>query len=307
VNFLLFIDKIKEGLNKTRKSFTEQVDKVLSAFVKIDEDLFEELEEILITSDLGIETTEKIITGLREKVKQKRITDASAIREILQEEIIEIFAGSEQGLKIGTKPSVIIVVGVNGVGKTTTIGKMAAKLTRNGKKVIIAAADTFRAAAIDQLEIWGKRTGVEVIKHNEGSDPAAVIFDAIKAAKARRTDVLICDTAGRLHNKKNLMEELKKIWRIIEKEYPEANKEVYLALDATTGQNALSQAKLFGEVAKITGMVLTKLDGTAKGGIVIAIKDQMDIPVKLIGVGEKMYDLQEFNPNDFVAALFDEE
>lgn len=301
-----FFARLKEGLTKTRDGITKQIDSVLKAFVKIDDELFDELEEILITSDVGVETSLKIIENLKAKCKEQKLTESSQLREILKEQISEIL-GEECSSIVpdNGKQTIILVIGVNGAGKTTTIGKIGYRLSQANKKVLFAAADTFRAAAIDQLQVWGQRTKIEVIKHNEGSDPGAVVFDAIKAAKARNTDVLICDTAGRLHNKKNLMEELKKISKIIDREFPEANKEVFLVLDSTTGQNALSQAKLFNEVADITGIILTKLDGTAKGGIVIAIKDQMDIPVKLIGVGEKMYDLQEFNPSEFVKAMFD--
>ena len=300
-----FFDKLKEGLNKTRKSITERIDQVLATFVKVDEELFEQLEEILITADMGVETTDRIITGLREKVKLRRITEASAVKGLLQEEISSIFLDSDQGLKLDTKPSVIIVIGVNGVGKTTSIGKIAANLTRKGNKVIIAAGDTFRAAAIEQLEIWSNRSGSEVIKHKEGSDAAAVVYDAIQATKSRNADVLICDTAGRLHTKKNLMEELKKIYRIIKRELPESDCEVLLVLDATTGQNAVNQAKIFTEAADVTGIVLTKLDGTAKGGIVVSIKSELSIPVKFVGVGESIEDLQEFNADDFARALFE--
>jgi fused signal recognition particle receptor len=271
----------------------------------VDEELFDELEEILITSDVGVETSLKILDSLRLKIKQQNIKDPMEIKGLLKQEMVEILGSATEA--IGShSPEVILIIGVNGVGKTTSIGKISSKLKKSGKKVLIAAADTFRAAAIDQVEVWGKRAGVEVIKHQEGSDPAAVIFDAINAAKSRKTDVLICDTAGRLHNKKNLMEELRKIFKVIDREYPEAHKEVMLVLDATTGQNAISQAKLFKEVANITGIILTKLDGTAKGGIVIGIKSELDIPVKLIGVGEKVNDLQEFIPEDFVNALFAE-
>lgn len=301
-----FFDKLKEGLGKTRKSITDKIDQVLTVFVKIDEELFEELEEILITADLGMETTDRIITGLREKVKLKRISTPSEIKELLKEEIKQIFDNSDSKLNLNTKPSVIVVVGVNGVGKTTSIGKIAANLKKQGKKVIIAAGDTFRAAAIDQLEVWGKRADVDIIKHQEDADAAAVIYDAVMAAKSRSSDVLICDTAGRLHTKKNLMEELKKIYRIISRELPNADREVLLVLDATTGQNAISQAKIFSEAAEVSGIILTKLDGTAKGGIVISIKSELNIPVKFIGVGEGIDDLQEFNSEDFIKALLGE-
>lgn len=298
-------EKLKQGLVKTRKSITDRIDQVLSTFVKIDEDLFEELEEVLITADMGIETTSRIISGLREKVKQKRITHPSEIKALLQEEVAQIFSEDNNALKLNTSPAVIMLIGVNGVGKTTSIGKIAANLRSKGKKVIIAAADTFRAAAIDQLEVWGKRSGAEVIRNQEGSDPASVVYDAIQAVKSRNADILICDTAGRLHTKKNLMEELKKIYRIINRELPNADCEVLMVLDATTGQNAVNQAKLFSEAADVTGIILTKLDGTAKGGIVVAIKSELNIPVKFVGVGESIEDLQEFNPQEFSKALFE--
>lgn len=300
-----FFTRLKDGLFKTRKNITEKINDVLSSFKSVDEELFEELEEILITSDVGVSTTMQILDNVRKSVKDQNIKDPAAVKDILRQEILNIMGESSNG--IGEKtPAVILVIGVNGVGKTTSIGKIASKLKKSGKKVIIAAADTFRAAAIDQLEVWAGRVGVDIIKHQEGADPAAVIFDAISSAKSKKADVLICDTAGRLHNKKNLMEELKKISRVIEREYPEASRETLLVLDATTGQNAISQAKLFKEAADISGLVLTKLDGTAKGGIIIAIKSELDIPVKLIGVGEKVNDLQEFVAEDFVNALFAE-
>ncbi len=299
-----FFDRLKDGLQKTRKGITEKIDQVLVSFGKIDDELFDELEEILITSDIGIETTLRIIEDLKRKTKENKLTNPGDIKELLKEELIEILAENAPELKVETSPSVIVVIGVNGVGKTTSIGKIANLLKQNGKKVILAAGDTFRAAAIDQLEIWSNRVGVDVIKQSEGSDPAAVIFDAVQAAKSRKADVLICDTAGRLHTKKNLMEELKKVTRVIERELPGAGRETLLVLDATTGQNAISQAKTFSEVADISGIVLTKLDGTAKGGIVIAIKSELNIPVKLIGVGEKMEDLQKFDAKEFVEALF---
>jgi fused signal recognition particle receptor len=300
-----FFARLKDGLFKTRKNITDKINDVLSNFKSVDEELFEELEEILITSDVGVSTTLKILENLRKSVKEKNVKDPADVKDLLKQEILNIMGESGEKLAINT-PVVILVIGVNGVGKTTSIGKIASRMKKSGKKVVIAAADTFRAAAIDQLEIWGSRIGVEVIKHQEGSDPAAVIFDAVNSAKSKKADVLICDTAGRLHNKKNLMEELKKISRVIEREYPEAHKETLLVLDATTGQNAISQAKLFKEVADINGLVLTKLDGTAKGGIIIAIKAELDIPVKLIGVGEKVNDLQDFVASDFVDALFEE-
>lgn len=301
-----FFAKIKAGLSKTRNNIMSGVDNVLKSFVKIDEELFEELEEALIMADIGVETSLYIIEKLRERVKDERATEASQVKGLLVKVISEILEKDDEPLNL-TSPSVILVIGVNGVGKTTTIGKLAHNYKSEGKSVLLAAADTFRAAAIDQLQIWGDRNDCEVIKHQENSDPAAVVFDAVNAAKARKTDVLICDTAGRLHNKKNLMEELRKISRVIDREYPEAHIEVFLVLDATTGQNALQQAKLFKEVADITGLVLTKLDGTAKGGIVIAIKHDMNIPVRYIGVGEQINDLQPFDSREFAKALFDEE
>ena len=301
-----FFAKIKSGLSKTRDNILSSVDNVLKSFVKIDEDLFEELEEALIMADIGVETSLYIIEKLREKVKDERVTDPSEVKGLLVNVISEILEKDDEPLNMPS-PTVILVIGVNGVGKTTTIGKLAHNYLTEGKTVLLAAADTFRAAAIDQLQIWGDRNNCEVIKHQENSDPAAVVFDAVNAAKARKTDILICDTAGRLHNKKNLMEELRKIAKVIDREYPEAHTEVFLVLDATTGQNAIQQAKLFKEVANITGLVLTKLDGTAKGGIVLAIKHDMNIPVRYIGVGEQINDLQPFNSKDFSKALFDEE
>ena len=301
-----FFAKIKSGLSKTRDNILSSVDNVLKSFVKIDEDLFEELEEALIMADIGVETSLYIIEKLREKVKDERVTDPSEVKGLLVNVISEILEKDDEPLNMPS-PTVILVIGVNGVGKTTTIGKLAHNYMTEGKTVLLAAADTFRAAAIDQLQIWGDRNNCEVIKHQENSDPAAVVFDAVNAAKARKTDILICDTAGRLHNKKNLMEELRKIAKVIDREYPEAHTEVFLVLDATTGQNAIQQAKLFKEVANITGLVLTKLDGTAKGGIVLAIKHDMNIPVRYIGVGEQINDLQPFNSKDFSKALFDEE
>lgn len=299
-----FFARLIEGLDKTRKNIIDKVDTVLGAFTKIDEDLFDELEEVLITADIGVETTMGIVENLRKNVKKKNITNPQEIKGLLIEEITEILLDDVQEEKELKTPSVILVIGVNGVGKTTTIGKLANIYKNQGKKVLLAAADTFRAAAIDQLQIWGERSGIDVIKHQENSDPAAVVFDAANAAKNRNVDILICDTAGRLHNKKNLMDELKKISKVIDREFPQANKEVYLVLDATTGQNAMQQAKIFGEVTEINGIILTKLDGTAKGGIVIAIKNELKIPVKYIGVGEKIEDLQKFNAKDFAEALF---
>ncbi len=299
-----FFDKLKDGLKKTRDSITHRIDQVLVSMGKIDEDLFEELEEILITSDVGVETTLRIIQNLKDRVKKERITHATEVKGLLKEEIASLLGADKETLKLGTKPSVIVVIGVNGVGKTTSIGKICHVLKEQGKKVLMAAGDTFRAAAIDQLEIWAKRAGVDIIRHTEGADPSAVIYDAIAAAKARNFDVIVCDTAGRLHTKKNLMEELKKIFRIIQRELPDTDIETLLVLDATTGQNAVSQAKNFTEACGVTGLVLTKLDGTAKGGIVVSIKTELDIPVKFIGVGEHIDDLQPFNPKDFVEALF---
>ena len=301
-----FFAKLFEGLGKTRKNIMGGVDAVLGAFTVIDEDLFEELEEVLIMADIGVETTMNIIETLRSRVKKERVTDPSSIKTMLIEEITEILKDDNNFDELPS-PTVMLVIGVNGVGKTTTIGKLAHNYKAEGKKVILAAADTFRAAAIDQLEVWGKRSTIDVIKHEENSDPAAVVFDAVSAAKSRKADLLICDTAGRLHNKKNLMDELRKISKIIDTQYQNANKEVYLVLDATTGQNALQQAKLFKEVSNITGIILTKLDGTAKGGIVIAIKSELNIPVKFIGVGEGIDDLQRFNSEDFAKALFGNE
>lgn len=302
-----FFDKLKAGLNKTRDAISEQVNNVFKVFVKVDEELFENLEEALIMADIGVETSTYIIEQLRDRVKTKHITDGNEVKEELKQVISELLQEQDTSMKLETVPSVILVIGVNGVGKTTSIGKIATHYKRQGKKVLLAAADTFRAAAIDQLDIWAQRSDCDIIKHQENSDPAAVVFDACSAAKARGADLLICDTAGRLHNKKNLMAELEKIGRVIERELPGASKEILLVLDATTGQNAVSQAKLFSEAANITGIVLTKLDGTAKGGIVIAITKEQEIPVKFIGVGEGVEDLQEFDPEDFARALFDEE
>lgn len=300
-------DKLKQGLRKTSDAISEKVNNVFSVFVKVDEELFENLEEALIMADLGMETSVELIDELRDRVKKKHITDGNEVKRELQSVITDALCELDSEMHLDTIPSVILVIGVNGVGKTTSIGKMAMHYKAQGKKVLLAAADTFRAAAIDQLGIWAQRAGVDIIKHQEGSDPASVVFDACNAAKARNADILICDTAGRLHNKKNLMAELEKINRVITRELPGAARENLLVLDATTGQNAVSQAKLFGEVSDITGIVLTKLDGTAKGGIVISIAKEQDIPVKFIGVGEGIDDLQEFVPKDFARALFDEE
>ena len=295
--------KIKAGLKKTRDSVVGQIDSMLKSFTKIDEELFEELEELLVMGDVGIATSQKICEELRKKVKKEGVTNPKEVHRLLEEIIAEMLEGGQE-LNINTKPSVILVIGVNGVGKTTTIGKLANNLRLQGKRVLLAAADTFRAAAIDQLDIWAQRSGCEIIKQKEGSDPAAVIFDAIAAAKARGADVIICDTAGRLHNKKHLMDELAKINRVIDRELPDAAKEKLLVLDATTGQNAVNQAEQFRQATGITGIVLTKLDGTAKGGVVLAIKDGLGIPVKYIGVGEQIDDLQPFNAEDFARALF---
>ncbi len=299
-----FFARLKEGLDKTRRNIMDGVDSVLGSFTKIDEDLFEELEEALIMADLGVQTTMEIVNRLRNRVKKEHATDPSLVKGMLIEEITEMLSEGAEEEENLPAPTVMLVIGVNGVGKTTTIGKLAHSFKKDGKAVLLAAADTFRAAAIDQLMVWGERVGVDVIHHQEGSDPAAVVFDAVHAARNKKADLLICDTAGRLHNKKNLMEELRKIARVIEREYPDANREVYLVLDATTGQNALQQARLFQEVADITGIILTKLDGTAKGGIVVAIKSELKIPVRYIGVGEGIDDLQKFNAADFAKALF---
>lgn len=298
-----FFDKIKKGLKKTREAVVNQIDSMLKSFTKIDEELFEELEELLIMGDVGMNTATKITTELRARVKKEGVTDPNEVHRLLREITADMLRGDEE-LKISTKPSVILVIGVNGVGKTTTIGKLANNLRQQGKTVLLAAADTFRAAAIDQLEIWADRAQCDIIKQKEGSDPAAVVFDAISAAKARNADVIIADTAGRLHNKKHLMGELNKISRIIDRELPDADKEFLIVLDATTGQNAVNQAREFKNSAGITGIVLTKLDGTAKGGVVLSIKEELGVPVKYIGVGEQMDDLQPFNADDFAKALF---
>ena len=300
-----FFNKIAEGLKKTRDSMMGKVDALLNSFTKIDEDFFDELEESLIMADVGAVTSARICENLRKKVKEEGLSDPSAVKGALKEIIAQMLAGDE-ALNLSTKPSIILVIGVNGVGKTTTIGKLAHNLHEDGKKVLLAAADTFRAAAIDQLQIWADRAGVDLVKHGEGSDPAAVVFDAINAGKARGCDVVICDTAGRLHNKKNLMDELSKIARVIDREAPGSAKEVLLVLDATTGQNALNQAKLFQEAAGLTGIILTKLDGTARGGVVIGIKEELNIPIKYIGVGEQIDDLRPFDSKDFVEALFED-
>ena len=299
-----FFNKIAQGLKKTRDSMMGKVDALLNSFTKIDEEFFEELEENLIMADVGAVTSARICDNLRKKVKEQGLSDAAEVKAAMKDIISEMLSGDEE-LNLSTKPTVILVIGVNGVGKTTTIGKLANNLKNEGKKVLLAAADTFRAAAIDQLQIWADRAGVDLVKHDEGSDPAAVVFDAVNAGKARGCDVVICDTAGRLHNKKNLMDELAKISRVVDREAPGSAKEVLLVLDATTGQNALNQAKLFQEAAGLTGIILTKLDGTARGGVVIGIKEELNIPVKYIGVGEQIDDLRPFNSKDFVNALFE--
>ena len=301
-----FFSKIKEGLKKTRNSIAQGVVSVINSFTKIDEELFEELEEILVMADMGVQTATEICDKLRAKIKEDGIKDPSVIKGMMKEIVIEML-GEDEGLKLDTKPSVILVIGVNGVGKTTSIGKISAQLKKDGKKVVLGAADTFRAAAIDQLGIWAERAGVEMVKSVEGTDPASVVFDTIAASKARNADVIICDTAGRLHNKKNLMDELAKINRVIGRELPDASVETLLVLDAATGQNAVNQAREFKNVTNITGIVLTKLDGTAKGGIIVAIRNELGIPVKYIGVGEGIDDLQPFNSTEFADGIFDGE
>lgn len=295
------LDKLKNGLTKTRENIGGKIAALISSSKALDDEFYDELEELLILADVGVNTAETIIKEIKAQVKQQKIKDPEQVKALLKEELVNILTAKETSNE--TYPKIMLVVGVNGVGKTTTIGKLAYKFKQDGKKVIIAAADTFRAAAAEQLEIWSKRAGVDIIKHEEGSDPAAVVYDAIQSAKARQADVIICDTAGRLHNKKNLMEELKKINRIIDREYPEAAKEVLLVLDATTGQNAISQARVFKEAVDINGIVLTKLDGTAKGGVVLAITNELNVPVRYIGVGEGIDDLQNFEPSSFVNAL----
>ena len=298
-----FFGKLAEGLKKTRESMTRAVDELLNSFTKIDESLFEELEETLILSDVGIVTAQSICAELRTRIKKRGITDAQEVRGLIKEIVAEMLEGGQE-LDLSTKPSVILVIGVNGVGKTTTIGKLSANLKADGRQVLLGAADTFRAAAIEQLQVWADRAGVEMIRHDEGSDPAAVVYDAILAGKARGADVIICDTAGRLHNKKNLMDELSKISRVIQREAPGCATEVLLVLDATTGQNALNQARQFKEAAGITGIILTKLDGTARGGVVIGIKEELKVPIKYIGVGEQIDDLRPFDAKEFADALF---
>ncbi len=298
-----FFDKLKKGLTKTKQSFDEKINNVFSTFRKVDEDFLDELEEALIMSDIGMDTSVKIISSLRDRIKKEKIQEPEEVKKALREEMKKILDVADIGLHLNTKPSVILVVGVNGVGKTTSIGKIANNLVKQGKKVVVAAADTFRAAAVEQLEIWAKRSNSSIVKRDEGVDPASVVFDAIKTAKETNADILIVDTAGRLHNKKYLMDELHKIQKVINKEMPEADKEVLLVIDGTTGQNAIQQVKAFKEEADITGLVLTKLDGTAKGGVVIGIVEENNIPVKFIGVGEQIDDMEIFNSQDFVEAI----
>ncbi len=298
-----FFDKLKKGLSKTKNSFEEKINNVFSTFRKVDEDLLDELEEVLIMSDVGVETSTKIINNLRDRIKKQKLEDIEDVKQALREEIKEILDSVDNSLHLETKPSVILVVGVNGVGKTTSIGKIANRLKQDGKKVVVAAADTFRAAAVEQLEIWAKRADCDIVKREEGVDPASVVYDAIKVTREKNADVLICDTAGRLHNKKYLMDELVKIKKVIDKELPDASKEILMVLDATTGQNAISQVKAFKETVDITGLILTKLDGTAKGGVVIGIVEENKMPVKFIGIGERIDDMEIFNSEDFVKAL----
>ena len=298
-----FFDKLKNGLSKTKNSFDEKINNVFSNFRKVDEELLDELEEALIMSDVGVETSTKIISNLRNRIKKEKIENEEDVRNALREEIVNILNEVDNGLKLNTHPSVILVVGVNGVGKTTSIGKIANRLKKDGKKVVVAAADTFRAAAVEQLEIWANRANCDIVKREEGADPASVVYDAIQIVKQKDADVLICDTAGRLHNKKYLMDELIKIKKVIDKEMPESSKEVLMVLDATTGQNAISQVKAFKETVDINGLILTKLDGTAKGGIVVGIVAENQMPVKFIGVGEQIDDMEIFNSEDFAKAL----
>lgn len=298
-----FFDKLKNGLNKTKTSFDEKINNVFANFRKVDEDFLDELEEILIMSDIGMDTSVKIINSLRERIKKDKLQDKEEVKQALREEMKKILDVTDIKLHLNTKPSVILVVGVNGVGKTTSIGKMANRLAKDGKKVVVAAADTFRAAAVEQLEIWAKRAGADIVKREEGVDPASVVYDAIKITKQNNADILIVDTAGRLHNKKYLMDELNKIQKVINKEMNEADKEVLLVIDGTTGQNAISQVKAFKKETDITGLVLTKLDGTAKGGVVIGIVEENKIPVKFIGVGEQIDDMEIFNSDEFVKAI----
>ena len=298
-----FFDKLKQGLGKTKSSINEKINNVFSVFRKVDEELLDELEEVLIMSDIGVETSVKIIDNLRERIKKEKIEDEENVKRALRDEMKKILDSQDISLKLNTKPSVILVVGVNGVGKTTSIGKIANRLKKDGKQVVLAAADTFRAAAVEQLEIWANRSGCTIVKKGENADPASVVFDAIKKTKEENADVLICDTAGRLHNKKYLMDELEKIKKVIEKELPDADKEVLLVIDGTTGQNAISQVKAFKETTDLTGLVLTKLDGTAKGGVVIGIVDENKIPVKFIGVGEQIDDMEIFNSDEFLQSI----
>ena len=298
-----FFDKLKTGLNKTKISFDEKINDVFSNFRKVDEEFLDELEEVLIMSDIGMETSIKIISSLRERIKKENIKDEEDVKQVLREEMQKILDITDINLHLNTKPSVILVVGVNGVGKTTSIGKMANRVAKDGKKVVVAAADTFRAAAVEQLEIWAKRAGADIVKREEGVDPASVVFDAIKKTKENGADILIVDTAGRLHNKKYLMDELNKIQKVINKEMPDSDKEVLLVIDGTTGQNAIQQVKAFKQEADITGIVLTKLDGTAKGGVVVGIVEENKIPVKFIGVGEQIDDMEIFNSEEFVKAI----
>lgn len=300
-----FFAKLKEGLSKTKKNFTEQIENIIYSHRKIDDEFLEELEEILITSDMGVETTLDIIEYIKSEVKKSKIDDTGEIKNLIKKYLVEMLEKHENNDIEDERQQVLLIVGVNGVGKTTSIGKIAYRLKASGKNVIVAAADTFRAAAVEQLKEWCERADVEIIASENGSDPGAVIFNAIQAAKARKSDILICDTAGRLHNKKNLMNELSKIFKILEKEFPEAKIEVYLVIDATTGQNGIIQAKLFSETCKLDGLILTKLDGTAKGGIAFPIINELNIPIKYIGVGEKIDDLQPFNASDFVSAIFE--
>ena len=297
-----FFDKLKQGLGKTKSSFDEKLNQAFSVFRKVDEELLEELEEILIMSDIGMETSVSIISNLRERIKKENIKEAEEVKQALREEMASIL-DIDSSLHLDTKPSIILVVGVNGVGKTTSIGKIANRLKKDGKKIVIAAADTFRAAAVEQLEIWAKRSGCDMVKKEEGADPASVVYEAINITKEANADILICDTAGRLHNKKYLMDELAKIQKVIEKELPDCSNEVLIVLDATTGQNAILQVKAFGETTPLTGIVLTKLDGTAKGGVVLGIVDENKLPIKFIGVGEQIDDMELFDPKDFVKAI----
>ena len=301
-----FFDKLKQGLGKTKTSFDEKINNAFSIFHKVDEELLEELEEILITSDIGMETSIKMINNLRQRIKKDNIKEVEQVKEALRKEMLNIL-NIDNSLNLNTKPTVILVVGVNGVGKTTSIGKIANYLKKDGKKIVIAAADTFRAAAVEQIEIWAKRSGCDIVKKEEGSDPASVIYEAIKITKQANADILICDTAGRLHNKKYLMDELAKIQKVIEKELPNSSKEVLIVLDASTGQNAISQVKAFMQTTPLTGIILTKLDGTAKGGVVLGIVDENKLPIKFIGVGEQIDDMELFNAEDFVKAIIEED